>query len=297
MKPLILVKGLHHTYQDGTPQAKDSLLGVDLQVEKGEIVALTGSTGSGKSTLLQHLNGLLTPRKGEVWIDGKELKDPDTDLRQIRRAVGLVFQRPEDQLFEQYVGDDIAYGPRLAGLKGKELAERVRWAMELVGLGFEEYKDRPVFALSGGERRKAGFAGVLALQPQVLLLDEPTSGLDPSSREGLIGLLKRLNQEGMTLLMATHSMETVARLAARVYVLKRGRIALSGTAGEVLGNISGMRQLGLDAPSTVLLMDALRKRGWDVPLEVMTEEAAETVIRNTVAFRSRNADRSSGEKN
>jgi energy-coupling factor transport system ATP-binding protein len=280
---LIDVRGLHHIYQQGSPQAQVSLDGVDLKVFEREIVALLGSTGSGKSTLLQHLNGILTAQRGHVVVLDKDLNERSTDLRMLRRHVGLVFQRPEDQLFERYVGDDIAYGPRLAGLKGEELRERVKWAMEVVGFDFESYKDRATFTLSGGERRKTGLAGVIALKPRILLLDEPTTGLDPMTRSDLLDRLLGLNQSGMTLVIATHNIDEVAVLAHRIYVLERGKVAIDGNTKEVLSQSMQLRKLGLDSPTPVLLMEALIKRGWDVPMGVITVEETEAAILKVIS--------------
>jgi len=275
---LIEVRGLCHTYLAGTPLAQASLRGIDLTVDEGQVAALIGATGSGKSTLLQHLNGLLRPQQGRVWVSGHDLGDSRTDLRQIRRLVGLVFQRPEDQLFEAYVGDDVAYGPRQGGLHGAELRERVQWAMGLVGLDFERYKDRLTATLSGGERRKAGLAGVLALRPTVLLLDEPTAGLDPAARGDLLANLSALRRQGMTMLIATHNMDDVAALADVVYVLQEGRVALQGGPREVFAQVGALQALGLSVPSVVQLMVAVRARGLAVPLDVLTLDEAEAAI-------------------
>jgi energy-coupling factor transport system ATP-binding protein len=215
---------------------------------------------------LQHLNGLLRPQAGQVRVLGRDLGAPGTDLRRIRRSVGLVFQRPEDQIFEQYVGDDVAYGPRLVGMGKPELRERVRWALELVGLEFERYVDRMANTLSGGERRKVGLAGVLALRPQVLLLDEPTAGLDPQARADLLDRLSGLHDRGMTLLIATHNMDDVAALADRVYVLEKGRVALHGPTRQVFSQVDRLRTLGLGVPAAVTIMAAFRDRVADLPV-------------------------------
>jgi energy-coupling factor transport system ATP-binding protein len=262
----------------GTPLAQVSLRGVDLGVERGQVTALIGATGSGKSTLLQHLNGLLRPQRGRVWVNGHDLGDPKTNLRQIRRTVGLVFQQPEDQLFEQYVGDDVAYGPRLAGLRGPALRERVRWAMELVGLDFERYVDRLTTSLSGGERRKTGLAGVLAMHPEVLLLDEPTAGLDPVARSGLLTELVGLRGQGITLVIATHNMDDVAAMADWVYVLQEGAVVLQGSPRHLFAQVEQLRGLGLAVPSAVSIMAALQARGLPVPLDVLTLDEAEPVV-------------------
>ena len=303
--PLIAVRGLCHTYLAGTPLAQASLHDVDVTIAQGQVVALVGATGSGKSTLLQHLNGLLRPQEGQVWVAGHDLGDPATDLRQVRRAVGLAFQHPEDQLFEQYTGDDVAYGPRLAGLSGPALRERVRWAMEWAGLDFEQDKDRPIWELSGGERRKAGLAGVLAMQPQVLLLDEPTAGLDPVARADLLARLQELRTErvppqGVTLVMATHNMDDVAAMADWMYVLDRGRVALSGSPRQVFAQADRLRSLGLDVPSAVAVMAALRRRGLAVPLDALTMDEAEAAILGALfspASMITGDDRGSGDRN
>jgi energy-coupling factor transporter ATPase len=275
---VIVVEGLSHTYLSGTPMAQVSLRHIDMYVKRGEIVALVGRTGSGKSTLLQHLNGLLRPQGGKVWVDGHDLGDPRTDLRLIRRTIGLVFQRPEDQIFEQYVGDDVAYGPRMGGMSKPALRQRVRWAMDLVGLDFESYKDRLTNTLSGGERRKVGLAGVLALRPRVLLLDEPTAGLDPAARADLLKRLSVLHVEGVTLVLSTHNMDDVASLADRVYVLENGRVVLTDTTRQVFSQVDQLRAYGLDVPATVSIMMALRERGLSVPLDALTLSEAERAI-------------------
>lgn len=286
---VIDVQELHHIYGEGSLQAQVALAGVNLTVNAGEIVVLLGSTGSGKSTLLQHLNGILSGNKGRVVVLDQDMNDPATDLRALRQAVGLVFQRPENQLFERYVGDDIAYGPRLAGLQGVALRERVKWAMHVVDLDFEAFKDRSTFTLSGGERRKAGLAGVIALKPQILLLDEPTAGLDPMTRADLLQRLTRLNRDGTTLVIATHNIDEVAVLARRIFVLDRGIVALSGDTKSVLSQSKRLRNLGLDAPVPVLLMDALTKRGWKMPMDAITMTEAEAVILKAAADQRGNA--------
>jgi energy-coupling factor transport system ATP-binding protein len=290
---MIEVRNLHHTYLQGTPHEVVALRGVDLTVERGETVGLIGPTGSGKSTLLQHLNGLLRPQSGEVWIDGHDTCDPCTNLRAIRRRVGLVFQNPEDQLFERYAGDDVAFGPRNLGLSPDEIRQRVRWAMEAVGLDFEGFKDRLTMSLSEGERRRLALAGVLALQPEVLVLDEPTAGLDPRGRKDLLQWLMgwRAEQEG-TIVLASHNMEDLAQLADRVYVLVEGHIVLGGSPREVFSQSEVLAKYGLDTPLSVSAMHALRARGLPVRADAITitEAAAEIEAllkgRNSVGRRS-----------
>lgn len=261
--PLIRVHDLHHTYLRGTPLEAPALHGVSLEVHKGEAVGLIGRAGSGKSTLVQHLNGLLRPREPDrVRVDGHDLSDPGVDVRRIRQRVGLVFQYPEQQLFERLVGDDIAFGLKKLGMVREQRRERVRWAMEAVGLDFEAFKDRYTFSLSGGEMRKVALAGVLALQPEVLILDESTSGLDPRSRRELLDRLLVLHQEQrLTLVFVSPSMEDVAELVARVYVLDEGRVALRGPVREVFAQPEALHRHGLGVPQVTEVAHELRRQG------------------------------------
>lgn len=271
--PLIEVRALSHTYAADTPLAQPALVEVDLTVAERAGYGLLGATGSGKSTLLQHLNGLLRPQRGRVRVGPYALEDPQLDARVVRRMVGLAFQMPEMQIFEQYVGDEIAYGPRLLGLSKPELRERVRWAMELVGLDFERFKDRLTFALSGGERRKVALASVLALKPAVLALDEPTAGLDPLSRRELLQRLRVLRLAGLTLVLSSHQMEDIAALTERVTVLRQGRVQLAGDVAEVFAQVETLQELGLDVPVVTQLVHGLRAAGWDVPATLFQQEA------------------------
>lgn len=273
--PVIVVENLPHTYMAGTPLETTALQDVNLTVEQDEIVGLIGPTGSGKSTLLQHLNGLLRPQAGCVTVNGVDLTNPKLDLRQVRRTVGLLFQQPEDQLFERYVGDDIAFGPQARGLSLDEQRERVRWAMEAVGLDFEGFKDRLTFTLSGGERRKVALAGVLALRPRVLVLDEPTAGLDPASHREFLDWLTRFHQEAsVPVVIATHNMDDIAQIADRVYVLAEGRTVACGTSREVFAQSQTLAGHGLGVPSTLEVMGRLRARGLAVRPDALTIEEA-----------------------
>jgi energy-coupling factor transporter ATPase len=268
---LVEVQGVHHTYLEGTPLAAVSLGGVTLDVCPGEIVALLGPTGSGKSTLLQLVAGLLRPRAGQVYVH----LDGGTDGLAGRKGMSMLFQRPEEQLFETYVGDDVAFGPRQLGLDQGVVRERVRWAMEMVGLPFLAYKDRFTQGLSGGERRKAGLAGVLALRPALLLLDEPTSGLDPQSRHALVDTLRRLNrEEGMTLLMVTHAMEEVVALAHRAVVLDEGQVVAQGMPRRLFSEPALLARHGLEPPAIAALMHKLGAAGAAVRADVMTVDEA-----------------------
>jgi energy-coupling factor transport system ATP-binding protein len=271
---LIEVQRLQHTYLQGTPLEVQSLRGVDLRVYAGESVGIVGPTGSGKSTLLQHLNGLLRPQGGEVRVDGVALSDPRVDVRAIRQRVGLFFQNPEDQLFERYAGDDVAFGPRNLHLPKDEVRERVRQAMEAVGLPFE-YKDRLTSELSQGEKRRLDLAGVLALQPQVLVLDEPTAGLDPQGRRELLRTLTQWRAgDGKAIVFASHNMEDIATLCTRVYVLVNGTIIRHGTPREVFAQPEMLIQHGLAVPTVTEVMLLLRQRGYPVSSDVLTDEEA-----------------------
>jgi len=252
-------------YMRGTPLEVQAVSDITLEVRRGEIVGVIGHTGSGKSTAIQHLNGLLRPHAGRAVILGVDLNAPEIDLRALRRRVGLVFQLPEAQLFEQYVGDDVAYGPRKSGLSREEVRARVRQAMEMVGLPFEEFKDRLTFTLSGGQMRRAALAGVLALQPEVLVLDEPTAGLDPEARRQLMRHILALHDQGMTLVIVSHNMEELAEICDRLYVISDGRSVMNGAPGQIFNRAAELRALGLDAPDVTLIADRLKAAGWLPP--------------------------------
>ena len=276
-----LVRDLTHAYGRGTPLEVPSLTDVSLEVKRGDIVGVIGPTGSGKSTLLQHLCGLIRPQTGQVRVNGVNLTDPEIDPREVRQRVGMVFQLPEDQLFERYVGDDVAFGPRNQGLDRETIRERVRTALESVGLPFEDFKDRITVALSGGERRKVALAGVLAMAPEALLLDEPTAGLDPRGRRELLALLKQWHMErDLTIVISSHNMDDLAYLAHRVYVIDEGRNALDGTAREVFAQAFVLRELGLEIPSMTAIATALSDAGLPVKRDVLSlDEAVEAIDR------------------
>ncbi len=255
---LISSQRLVHYYMRGTPLQVKALHGVTLDVRRGEIVGLIGHTGSGKSTVVQHFNGLLRPHEGNVTVLGQKLGDAKVDLRELRQRVGLVFQFAEAQLFEQYVGDDIAYGPRNLKLNREQVRACVRRAMAAVGLGFEEFKDRLTFSLSGGQLRRVALAGVLALEPEVLVLDEPTAGLDPQGRKQLLEHILALHQQGVTLVMISHNMDELAEICDRLYVLAEGRTVLSGTPAEIFGQAERLHELGLATPAVTQVIERLR---------------------------------------
>jgi energy-coupling factor transport system ATP-binding protein len=278
---MIEVKDLTHTYMKKTPMEQAALRGTNMHVGEGECIAIIGHTGSGKSTLIQHFNGLIRPESGKVIIDGQDLSKKAVDLKMLRRKVGLVFQNPEDQIFEKIIGDDIAYGPFKLGLPLKEVRERVKWAMGVVGLDFNEMKDRPAFALSGGQKRKVALAGILALKPKILVLDEPTAGLDPKSRDELLDKIKLLNkEEKLTVVFVSHNMEEVAILADRVYVMANGKDVMSGTPKEIFTNKEKLESYQIGTPETVQTLYRLTDLGFSVNTSAFTiPEASAEIIK------------------
>jgi len=291
MTHVLEVEDLHHTYLPGSPFEAVSLRGVNMRVEEGEIVAIIGPTGSGKSTLIQHFNGLIRPQKGKVLVLGQDLSDHSLDVKWLRRQVGLIFQTPEQQLFEQYVGDDIAFGPRNFGLGRPEVRQRVKKAMETVGLGFEEFKDRMTFSLSGGEMRKVAIAGVLALEPTILIFDEPTCGLDPATASEFLSKIRELrDQEERTVILVSHDMESVAKLADRIYVIVQGRTVLEGTPRQIFSQSGLLRSYGLDAPQVTQVMHGLRHRGREVRVDLLSVSEAEKEIGRRFDLRQRQAE-------
>lgn len=261
---IIAVRDLYHTYLAGTPLARQALRGAQFTVHQGEIAALVGASGAGKTTLLHFLNGLLRPeRRGCVTIFGQDTADSRCDLDALRRRVGLVFQHAHQQLFERFVGDDVAYGPRQLGLERAEVRKRVYEALSAVGLDPETFIDRHTFSLSGGEMRRVALAGVLAMQPEVLLLDEATTGLDPRGRREVHHLLRTLrDDQGVTIVLVSNDMEEVAALADTVTVLQEGQTVLQGTPSQVLAQPERLRALGLAEPPAVRLAWALKRAGF-----------------------------------
>lgn len=252
-----------------------ALADVSLTVQDGEFLAIIGPTGSGKSTLVQHFNGLLRPTRGRVVVNGLDLSDRRVNLRRVRQEVGLVFQYPEHQLFEETVLADVAFGPRNLGFSPEEVEHRVERALEMVGLG-REVLPRSPFELSGGQTRRVAIAGVLAMGPRVLVLDEPTAGLDPRGREEILSRIRGLHADyGLTVVLVTHQMEDVARLAQRVAVLDRGRLLMVGSPREVFAQAELLERVGLGVPAVGRVMHLLRGRGWPVRTDVLTEEEAE----------------------
>ena len=275
----IVIEKLNYVYMAGGPYETHALHDVSLTIEDGEFIGLIGHTGSGKSTLVQHLNGLLKPSSGRILVDGLDLADKQTDKRAVRRKVGLVFQYPENQLFEETVEKDIAFGPKNLGLDDAEISRRVRGAMAKVALDYDRLKDRSVFELSGGQMRRVAIAGVLAMEPGTLVLDEPCAGLDPKGREEILGLIRRLHEQaGTTIVMVSHSMDDVASLAERVIVMNRGEVFMDGAPREVFSRGDDLRAIGLDVPQAVELAQRLRERGLPVPEGVYREEELQQAI-------------------
>lgn len=277
----IEVKNLTHTYSEGSAFQSTAIRNVSLTINDGEFIAVIGHTGSGKSTLVQHLNGLLKPTSGQILIDGEDLNAPNADRRRIRQKVGLVFQYPEYQLFEETVAKDIAFGPKNLGLSQDEIDQRVRRAMAHVHLDYDKLAERSPFELSGGQMRRVAIAGVLAMEPKVLILDEPTAGLDPMGRDSILGMVQELHaQGGVTVIMVSHSMDDVARLATRLVVMSKGELVATDTPRSIFRQVSMMESIGLGVPEAAKLCALLRQRGLDLPDDLYTpEEVREHLLR------------------
>ncbi|NLG37192.1 MAG: energy-coupling factor transporter ATPase [Clostridiales bacterium] len=275
----IVIEKLTHIYMPGTPFETTALRSVSLTVEDGSFVGVIGHTGSGKSTLVQHMNGLLRPTSGRVVVEGIDVGAKGADLRALRQQVGLVFQYPEYQLFEETVSRDVAFGPRNLGLSEAEVARRVEEALSRVGIDPGELGARSPFELSGGQRRRVALAGVLAMEPRVLILDEPTAGLDPEGRSDMLRMMRELRaREGTTILMISHNMDEVAQVADRVLVMAHGEAILYDTPANVFADARRLSGLGLDVPLMARLSDALRRRGVTVPRGLLTLDAMEAFI-------------------
>ena len=272
MSAVISVKNLTYKYNIGTPSCSVALDDVSLDIEKGDFIGLIGHTGSGKSTLVQHLNGLLKPTQGTVYIDGKDIHSDKKATREARFKVGLCFQYPEYQLFEETVAKDIAFGPRNMKLSEKEVIARVAKAAAYVGLR-KEYMEKSPYDLSGGEKRRAAIAGVLAMEPEVLILDEPTAGLDPKGRDVILSLVKKYQQEtGCTVILVSHSMEDIAKVANKVLVMNKGKVAMYGNVDEVYSNYDELESMGLNVPQITRVFAALKEKGLVFDDKVFTLE-------------------------
>lgn len=275
----ITIKNLTHIYNEGMPFEKTALSDINIEIETGEFVGIIGHTGSGKSTLIQMFNGLLKPTKGEVYINHENIHGDKTNKKEIRQKVGLVFQYPEYQLFEMTVKEDVAFGPKNLGLSKEEIEQRVKYALDAVGLD-ESYYEKSPFELSGGQKRRVAIAGVLAMNPDMLILDEPTAGLDPKGRNELFEQLQKMHKElGLTIVLISHSMEDVARYVQKLFVLYKGQVAYQGTPREVFAHGKKLEEIGLAMPQIRYIMEALKDKGMDVTEDVLTvEEAAAKLI-------------------
>ncbi len=282
---LIECVDLTHVYLQGTPLEAVALRGVTLSIDAGTFVGLLGPTGSGKSTLIQHFNALLRPTSGTVCVAGIDLSQRRADVRTVRRKVGLVFQYPEHQLFEETVFDDVAYGPRNLGLATQEIQDRVQDALRLVGVDPDAFGRRSPFSLSGGEMRRVAIAGVLAMQPEVLVLDEPAAGLDPQGKQEILGQIRTLHRErGLTVILITHSMDEAAQLVDRIVVMNRGQVAMDGPVRGIFRRADELASIGLGVPAITDLMLRLGRRGVAVHPDVLSLEEARAAILEAVRW-------------
>ena len=280
---MIKAENVNYIYQQGMPFERQALYDVNIEIEDGSLVALIGHTGSGKSTLIQHFNALVKPTSGKIIINGIDVTAPKADLRLVRKTVGLVFQYPEHQLFEETVYKDIAFGPKNMGFSDEEIDKRVRESAALVGLK-EKHLTRSPFDLSGGQKRRVAIAGVLAMNPKVLILDEPTAGLDPKGRDEILATIKKLHEENkeMIIIFVSHSMEDVAKTAERVIVMNDGHVEMQGTVAEVFAQAEHLQKIGLNVPQVTLLTDKLRLAGYDLPEHSYTVKYAADAIKKLI---------------
>ena len=280
----IEVRDLRYVYNPGMPGETTALDGVSFEVRDGEMLGVIGHTGSGKSTLLQHLNGLLKPESGEVYVDGQCLTDGSVKLSEIRRKVGLVFQYPEYQLFEETVAKDVAFGPRNTGLEEDKIALRVKAAVDLVGLDYDEICDVSPFELSGGQKRRVAIAGVIAMQPSVLILDEPTAGLDPEAHREILSMIKLIHETmGIIIVFVSHNMADVAEMSDRIIVMDHGRIALEGTPREVFSHEAELAAMGLGVPPAREIMRKVKAAVPEISGDVLTSDEAAEILRDYIS--------------
>ena len=276
--PILSAKGVTHLYNKGTPSQSKAIYNINVDIEEGELVGIIGHTGSGKSTLVQHFNGLLKPENGQITVDGKDIWKDKKSTREARFKVGLCFQYPEYQLFEETVYKDISFGPKNMGLKEEEIHKRVLLAAEYVGLKKELLEKSP-FDLSGGEKRRAAIAGVIAMQPKVLILDEPTAGLDPKGRDRILEMIKSYREKtGSTVLLVSHSMEDVAKIATKVLVMNKGQVEMYGSVDEVYSHSEELRNIGLNVPQVSKIFEILNKKGLNLGSAYTVEKATEIIL-------------------
>lgn len=273
-------KNVSFIYGEKTPFEKLALDNIDLTIKKGEFVGIIGHTGSGKSTLIQHFNGILKPTSGDVFIGDMNTKDKELAKSGLRYKIGLVFQYPEYQLFEETIEKDIAFGPRNMGLSEEEVTERVKEAMEIVGLDYETKKDKSPFEISGGQKRRVAIAGILAMKPDILILDEPTAGLDPKGRDELFFQIKNLYEKNnITIVLISHSMEDVAKLVNRIIIMKDGHIHSDKKTKDAFSDVDDLKKVGLNVPQITELMDVLRKNGHNFSKNILTVDEAFSEIK------------------
>ena len=271
----VKVENLTHIYNEGLPHESVAVQDVSFSIKDGQIAGIIGHTGSGKSTLVQHLNGLIKPKTGSIYIDEQNICDGNTVMREIRKKVGLVFQYPEYQLFEETVFKDVAFGPKNIGLADEELEDRVREAIGLVGLDYEQIKDKSPFDLSGGQKRRVAIAGVIAMKPKVLILDEPTAGLDPKAHRDVLDMIIRVHEhEDNITVMVSHNMEDIASMCDKVIVMDRAHAVMEGTPEEVFARRAELKQMGLAAPPVTDLIDMLNDRGFKLDGNILTRDRA-----------------------
>ena len=277
----IQVKNLTHIYEKGMPNESIALENISFEVEDGSFLGVIGHTGSGKSTLLQHLNGLLKPTEGTIVIGGVDITSPDVSMVDIRKRIGLVFQYPEYQLFEETVAKDVAFGPKNLGLSQEEIDIRVKEAIELVGLDYEAIKDRSPFELSGGQKRRVAIAGVVAMKPEVLILDEPTAGLDPKAHKDVLKMVETVREKtGSIIILVSHNMADIARMSDKVLVIDSGHMVMLGTPKEVFSKRKELAEVGLDLPPITQLTENLRLKGMDIEDTILSvDEAAEQIAK------------------
>lgn len=277
----IQVENLKHIYDKGLPTQSVALENISFRVDDGQLLGIIGHTGSGKSTLLQHLNGLLKPEEGAIIVGGVDITKPNVSMVDIRKRIGLVFQYPEYQLFEETVAKDVAFGPRNLGLNEEEIEERVKEAIELVGLDYEAIKDRSPFELSGGQKRRVAIAGVISMRPEVLILDEPTAGLDPKAHKDILAMVEEVHRRtGNITILVSHNMADIARLSDKILVIDSGRLVTLGTPKEVFSHRDELSRIGLDLPPITQMTEALRERGMDIKETILSvEEAAEEIAK------------------
>lgn len=270
---ILLLENVTYEYEAGTAMQAKALEQVSIEIDENEFIGIIGHTGSGKSTLMQLMNGLLTPSEGRVLFHGEDINGKGYNKRQLHCNIGLVFQYPENQLFESSVLKDVMFGPRNKGMTQEEAENQAKLSLNRVNIG-EEYYDKTPFELSGGEKRRVAIAGVMAMNPDLLILDEPTAGLDPGSREDLLDSLAELHRMGKTIIIVSHSMEDIAKYVDRIIVLNEGKVKLDGDKAEVFRHVEELEAIGLSAPEPVYLMKALKRRGFDVGEDVFTVSGA-----------------------